>query len=173
MVVVPLISEVKQAWAVAMRALFGSVLISLFLAVPVAIWFVDISRRRGKTILEERHERGAMLVDVELLHSEIDRHNHAAFEEDVAELCPGMTPAQVLKLPFQERKGRGIHHPYALAGIPYPHRMEQSHAMLLGTTGAGKTTQLRSLIAQMRQREDSGSRGSADPGPCLSEQDGR
>ncbi|WP_176599269.1 MULTISPECIES: type IV secretion system DNA-binding domain-containing protein [Sphingobium] len=154
MAVVPAIPEVKQAWAEAMRGLFGSVLISLFLAVPIAIWFVDMSRRRGKTILEERHERGAMLVDVELLRSEVDQHNHAAFEEDVAELCPGMTPEQVLNLPFGERKARGIHHPYSLAGISYPHRMEQSHAMLLGTTGAGKTTQLRSLITQMRQRHD-------------------
>ncbi|WP_242127243.1 type IV secretion system DNA-binding domain-containing protein [Sphingobium sp. Sx8-8] len=154
MAVVPLIPEVKQAWAVAMRVLFCSVLISLFLAVPAAIWFIDISRRRGKTILEERHERGAMLVDVDLLRSEVDQHNHAAFEEDVAELCPGMTPAQVLRLSLRERKARGIHHPYLLAGIPFPHRMEQSHAMLLGTTGAGKTTQLRSLITQMRQRQD-------------------
>ncbi|QOT74519.1 type IV secretion system DNA-binding domain-containing protein (plasmid) [Sphingobium fuliginis] len=154
MPLVPAIPEVKQAWAVAMRGLFGAVLISIFLAVPIAIWFVDMSRRRGKTILEERHERGAMLVDFDLLRSEVDQHNHAAFEEDVAEMCPGMTPSQVLRLPFVERKARGIHHPYVLAGVSYPHRLEQSHTMLLGTTGAGKTTQLRSLITQMRQRQD-------------------
>src|SRR3546814_12397887 len=57
-------------------------------------------------------------------------------------------------LPFTVRKAAGIHHPYKLADIPFPHRLEQSHAMLFGTTGAGKTTQLRDLIVQMRQRQD-------------------
>src|SRR3546814_9325999 len=40
------------------------------------------------------------------------------------------------------------------ADSPLPHRLVQSHAMLFGTTGAGKTTQLRDLIVQMRQRQD-------------------
>jgi energy-coupling factor transporter ATP-binding protein EcfA2 len=33
--------------------------------------------------------------------------------------------------------------------------MEQSHTMLIGTTGSGKTTELRSLVRQMRERQDS------------------
>src|SRR3546814_3152831 len=40
------------------------------------------------------------------------------------------------------------------ADSPLPHRLVQSHAMLFGTTGAGKTTQLRDLTVQMRQRQD-------------------
>jgi hypothetical protein len=28
--------------------------------------------------------------------------------------------------------------PYAMAGIAYPWRLEQTHAMLIGTTGAAK-----------------------------------
>ncbi|AMK20431.1 MULTISPECIES: type IV secretion system DNA-binding domain-containing protein [Sphingobium] len=152
---VPYIPDVIRAWDVAMRGLIGSFLLSIFITVPAAIWFVDISKRRGKSILQERHERGAMLVDVELLRSEIIEHNRIKFEEDVAHLCPGMKPSEVLRLPFAERKGRGIHHPYSLGGIPFPHRLEQSHAMLIGTTGSGKTTELRSLVAQMRERQDS------------------
>uniref|UniRef100_UPI0028BE1D35 type IV secretion system DNA-binding domain-containing protein n=1 Tax=Sphingobium sp. TaxID=1912891 RepID=UPI0028BE1D35 len=155
MPMVPAIPAVKTAWAIAMRGLLGSFFISLFIVMPLSVWFVDISRRRGKSILQERHERGAMLVDVDLLRGEINQHNLKKYEEDVAALCAGLSPAQVLRLPFAERKGRGIHHPYSLAGVPYPHRMEQSHTMLIGTTGSGKTTELRSLVSQMRARADS------------------
>ena len=148
------IPDVIRAWHVAMRGLLGAFLVSVFSAVPLTIWFVDISRRRGRSILQERHERGAMLVDKQILFNEVSQHNHAKFEEE-ARLCfPDLTPRQVLQLPFRERKAGGIHHPYVLAGIPYPHRLEQSHTMLIGTTGSGKTTELRSLVAQMRQRED-------------------
>lgn len=152
---VPYIPDVIRAWTVAMKGLFGSFLLSIFVAIPAAIAFVDISRRRGQSILQERHERGAMLVDVSLLRSEIVEHNRQRFEEDVAQLCPGMMPSDILRLSFVERKGRGIHHPYSLGGLPYPYRLEQSHVMLIGTTGSGKTTELRSLVAQMRERQDS------------------
>jgi len=155
MAAVPYIPEVIEAWAVAMRGLLGAILISIFVTIPVAIWFVDLSHRRGRSILQERHERGAMLVDRAILLAEISEHNRAKFEEDAKSLFPGLTPRQVLALPFRARKDAGIHHPYTLAGIPYPHRTEQSHTMLIGTTGSGKTTELRSLVAQMRERRDS------------------
>ncbi|MCK9549492.1 type IV secretion system DNA-binding domain-containing protein [Aquamicrobium sp.] len=151
---VPDVPAVIAAWAKAMRGLFGAFLLSLLASIPLSIWFVDISRKRGQSILQERHERGAMLVERDILHAEIIAHNRSKFESEAAELFPGSTPAQVLAMPFAQRKEAGIHHPYLLAGIPYPHRMEQSHAMLLGTTGAGKTTQLRSLLEQMRARQD-------------------
>ncbi|MEL0211104.1 MAG: type IV secretion system DNA-binding domain-containing protein, partial [Novosphingobium sp.] len=151
---VPFIPEVQQAWATTMRALIGSLLVSLFVVAPLAIWFIDLSRRRGKTILQERHERGAMLVENGVLQSEIAQHNLASFEDDARKFFPALSPKAVLRLTFQERKAGGIHHPYSLAGVPYPHRMEQSHTMLIGTTGSGKTTELRSLVAQMRDRRD-------------------
>jgi type IV conjugative transfer system coupling protein TraD len=152
---VPYIPEVIKAWTTAMRALVGALLVSIFITVPAAVWFVDISHRRGRSILQERHERGAMLVDRAILLAEISEHNRAKFEEEARSLLPGMTPVQVLAMRFRARKKAGIHHPYTLAGIPYPHRTEQSHTMLIGTTGSGKTTELRSLVSQMRERQDS------------------
>jgi type IV conjugative transfer system coupling protein TraD len=149
------VPAVIAAWAKAMRGLVGAILLSLLATIPLALWFVDISRKRGKSILQERHERGAMLVEREVLHAEVVAHNLREFEAEAAQLLPGSTPAQVRALPFVERKRAGIHHPYILAGIPYPHRLEQSHTMLIGTTGAGKTTELRSLVSQMRARRDS------------------
>ncbi|KEQ53740.1 type IV secretion system DNA-binding domain-containing protein [Sphingobium chlorophenolicum] len=151
---VPYIPAVQKAWATTVHALIGSLLVSIFVVTPLAIWFIDISRRRGKSILQERHERGAMLVVRAVLVSEIAQHNAAKFEEDAHQFFPRLSPAAVLRLPFSERKAGGIHHPYTLAGVPYPHRLEQSHTMLIGTTGAGKTTELRSLVTQMRQRQD-------------------
>ena len=146
---VPYIPEVIRAWDTATRGLLGAFLISIFIAIPTAIWFIDLSHRRGRSILQERHERGAMLVDRALLRAEILEHNQARYEEDVHAHCPGHSPAAVLAMPFRARKEAGIHHPYLLAGIPFPHRTEQSHVMLIGTTGSGKTTELRSLVAQM------------------------
>jgi ABC-type uncharacterized transport system ATPase subunit len=42
--------------------------------------------------------------------------------------------------------------PYRLATIPVPWRLEQSHMMFIGTTGAGKTTELKKLVTQARAR---------------------
>ncbi|MDF0490445.1 type IV secretion system DNA-binding domain-containing protein [Sphingomonas sp. H39-1-10] len=95
-----------------------------------------------------------MLVDRDLLQAEVIEHNRSRFEAEARELFPDLTPRQVLKLPFETRKAGGVHHPYTLAGIPWPYRLEQSHTMLMGTTGAGKTTALRNLIEQMRRRQD-------------------
>ncbi|MBJ7499671.1 MAG: type IV secretion system DNA-binding domain-containing protein [Sphingopyxis sp.] len=154
MAIVQSVPQVEAAWAKALRGILGAILVATFAAIPLGIWFVDLSRRRGKTILQERHERGAMLVDFGLLHAEVVAHNRARFETEARELFPDRTPADVLAMPFAERKAGGIHHPYSLAGVPWPHRLEQSHAMLIGTTGAGKTTELRNLVRQMRQRDD-------------------
>jgi hypothetical protein len=67
--------DVVIAWNKLMRAIWGSLFISLFVAVPIAVWFVDFSKRRGKSILEERHQRGAMLVDGPELAAVINARN--------------------------------------------------------------------------------------------------
>lgn len=145
---------VIDAWTRLMRAFWGSAFMSAFVAVPLTIWFVDASHKRGRGILEERHQRGAMLVDANELSAIISAHNQAEFEKEAQRCFPDKTIAQVLDLDFAERKAGGIHHPYELAGVRYPWRTEQSHTMLIGTTGTGKTTQMRDLIAQMRLRND-------------------
>jgi len=149
------VPAVIAAWAKAMRGLGGAILLSLSAGIPLAMWFISISRKRGHAILQERHERGAMLVERDVLLAEVLAHNLREFETEAAQIFPNATPAQVRAMPFARRKEAGIHHPYLLADIPWPHRLEQSHTMLIGTTGSGKTTALRSLVAQMRQRQDS------------------
>ncbi|WP_458732922.1 type IV secretion system DNA-binding domain-containing protein [Sphingobium xenophagum] len=146
--------DVAIAWNRMMRAVWGSLFISLFLAVPLAVWFVDFSKRRGKSILEERHQRGAMLVDGAELAAVINAHNRAALEQEIAERLPDMSFDEVMAMPLAPRKAADIHHAYSLAGVAFPWRTEQSHTMMIGSTGTGKTTQMRALIAQMRLRRD-------------------
>ena len=129
--------DVVIAWNKLTRAVLGSLFISLFIALPLTVWFVDYSRKRGKAILEERHQRGAMLVDAPALAAAIHEHNRAALIAEVAERLPGKTLEQVLAMPLVERKAAGIHHAYTIAGVPYPWRTEQAHAMMIGSTGTG------------------------------------
>lgn len=152
--VIPYMAEVQWAWAKATRALIGAVSASTLFSLPIIWWFIRMANKRGNEILRERHERGAMLVDKAVLEAEIAAHNRTEFEKSVARMLPGMTPKDVLKMPFAERKAAGIHHPYSLGGVPFPHGLEQSHIILVGTTGAGKTTELRSLVRQARKRGD-------------------
>ncbi|MES3097813.1 type IV secretion system DNA-binding domain-containing protein, partial [Sphingomonas aerolata] len=151
---VPYVPEVILAWHKAVKGFMGSVAIASCITIPLSIWYVDFSARRGKAMIQERHERGAMLVERDLLYSEIAQHNRIEFVKEAAKLFPDKTPEQVLKLKFKARKMGGIHHPYTIAGIPFPHRLEQSHFMTLGTTGSGKTTVFRKLLQEMRERED-------------------
>ncbi len=144
--------EVAHAWSKATRCFFGSAVMSAFIAAPLIVWFVDFSRKRGRAILEERHERGAMLVTRDVLAGEILQHNSAELARECRQLQPPRTVDQIRRMTSSQRRKIGVHRPYLLAGIPYPWRLEQSHTMLIGTTGAGKTTQLRSLVAQMRAR---------------------
>lgn len=146
--------DVVIAWNKLMRAIWGSLFISLFIAVPISVWFVDLSRRRGKAILEERHQRGAMLVDAAELAAVINQHNSAALAQEIAERMPGKTMDDVMKMSFAERKAAGVHHVYNIAGVSFPWRSEQAHTIMIGSTGTGKTTQMRDMIAQMRTRRD-------------------
>jgi len=90
-------------------AIWGSLFISLFIAVPLSAWFVDLSRRRGKAILEERHQRGAMLVDAAELAAVINQHNSAALAQEIAERMPGKTMADVDE--NELRRAQGSRHP--------------------------------------------------------------
>jgi len=156
MFAVPYVPSVQQACAVATRCALAALLGSLFLSVPLTIWFVSISRKRGENILKERHERGAMLVERDVLIEEVRAHNLREFRADCANHKPPLDPVKVAALPIRKRIEKGFHVPYTIAGVPFPHRLEQSHAMLIGTTGSGKTTVLRKIVRQMRARGHSG-----------------
>lgn len=136
---VPYDPYVATASAKALRCLLGSGFMAIFIAAPISIWFIEYSRRRGKSILEERHERGAMLVERDVLRAEIRAHNGNRFAYECSRLDPPREPTDIINLDRQQKRELGIHQPYMIAGVPYPWRLEQSHTMLIGTTGAGKS----------------------------------
>jgi len=146
--------QVVAAWARLTHAMIGSFLVTSGLVVPATWWFVDFSKRRGKSILEERHQRGAMLVDGAELAGVIQTHNHEMLCAEVAQKLPGKSVPEALGMPLVVRKQAGIHHPYSIADVPFPWRTEQAHTIMIGSTGTGKTTQMRDMIAQMRARRD-------------------
>lgn len=143
---------VVEAWARLVKLLIAAVVGSLFLCAPLTIWFVDYSVRRGRDILSERHERGALLVPRKNLLRAVRAYNFLEFRKECTQRNPPIVPAKALKLSISQFAGKGLHAPYSLAAVPYPWRMEQSHAMLIGTTGSGKTTALKQIVAQARRR---------------------
>lgn len=152
---IPYVPDVAVAWDRATNALLGSLFGGTALALAPATWFIVYATKEGAEALDETHERGASLVSRSRLVELIQRFNQAKFEQAAARLFPRLKPAEVKTLPFARRRAAGLHHPYTLGGIPYPYGLEQSHTIVVGTTGAGKTTQLKSLVAEMRARGDS------------------
>lgn len=144
--------DVANAWTKFVRCMIVAFGGSLFFSGPLATWFVRLSQKIGVDILKERHERGAMLVASDVLIGEINAHNAVEFASELTASQPTLTPDQVSALTVAERAAMGIHVPYTMAGIAYPWRLEQTHAMLIGTTGSGKTTQLRKMVLEARER---------------------
>lgn len=149
---VPDYADVAWAWTKFIRCIVVALGAAGFLTGPLANWFVKQSQQIGTDILKERHERGAMLVTSDVLIGEIAANNDNEFRSELAEAHPDLDPLAVARLPIPARSALGVHVPYTIAGVSYPWRLEQTHAMLIGTTGSGKTTQLRALVAEARER---------------------
>ncbi|AJA11632.1 Type IV secretion system protein, TraD, DNA-binding domain (plasmid) [Sphingopyxis fribergensis] len=151
---VPYIPDVQVAWAKLMNALFGSLFFASAGAGAFALWFIPWARDRGESILADHHERGVEIVEYDVLKMMLDRHNLDRVRTRAKEAFPDLTLAQVEALPLAERKAAGVIFPYKIATLPFPYGFEQSHVMLTGTTGTGKTTLIRQLVAQAIERGD-------------------
>ena len=116
---VPFNPLVNAAWQTMMRILFASLVMSAFITAPLTMWYVDFSRKRGKAILQERHERGAMLVTRDILQNEVRAHNNNRFAYECQNLSPPMLPKDVVILNRASKRALGIHQPYKIAGIAW------------------------------------------------------
>ena len=149
---VPDYPDIAIAWTKFLRCILVAALGAGVLTGPLARWFIALSRKIGIDILKERHERGAMRVTAEVLAAEIAVHNEAELRAELAATGSLLDPYKVSEGSIAERVEAGVHVPCTMAGIAYPWRLEQTHAMLIGSTGAGKTTQLKSLVVEARER---------------------
>lgn len=151
---VPYVQDVQVAWAKMTNALLGCFILASIGAGAFAWWYVPWARNRGESILADHHERGVELVDEPDLRTMLERHNLERLRQQAREAFPNLTPEQIAKLSHRERKLAGLLPPYTLATMPFPYGFEQSHVMLVGTTGTGKTTVLRNLVSQALERKD-------------------
>jgi type IV conjugative transfer system coupling protein TraD len=149
---VPSYPDVAWAWSKFLRCIVVAIAGAVFLSGPLAAKFIALSQKIGTDILKERHERGAMLVGTEVLLEEITAHNAGEQRAELTDTHPDLDIAGVERASIVERAAMGLHVPYTMANIPYPWRLEQTHAMLIGTTGSGKTTQLRNIVTEARAR---------------------
>jgi type IV conjugative transfer system coupling protein TraD len=149
---VPLHPDVAAAWSLFLRCLLAALLGATVLTVPITIWFTNMAHERGTDILKERHERGAMLVERDVLVEEIASYNFKNLAGLVERDGRGFDALKVARSSVKTRLTYGFHVPYAIADIPYPFDLERTHGMLIGTTGTGKTTILLRMIEQARER---------------------
>jgi type IV conjugative transfer system coupling protein TraD len=123
-------------------------MLAAFITVPAIAAFAWLAAWFGRRSKESRHERGATLAELPALVTEIEAHNARERASEYRRLVgSGWRYASPAEL-----REAGLYEPYSLAGVPYPWRLEQSHAMLIGTTGTGKTVAMRDLLAQVRAR---------------------
>lgn len=139
---------VLAAWAKLMSAVRAGGTLAAFISVPACAAFAWFAAWFGRRSKESRHERGATLAELPELVSEIEAHNRVQRAKEYSRVLGRSWRFASLS----ERRAAGLYEPYTLAGVPFPWRLEQSHAMLIGTTGTGKTVALRDLLAQIRSR---------------------
>lgn len=139
---------VVRAWEHMTSLAVDALIRAGLLLVPSFALFYWFAARFGSRSKERKHERGAMLVTLPELVGELRDHNR---RERTREL----TEALGWKWRLSGRREIARAFPYVpaqLAAVTYPWRLEQSHAMLIGTTGMGKTVAMSDMIAEARSR---------------------
>ena len=141
-------APVVLAWAKALAALRVGATVAGALIVPLLALFFWFATMFGDHSKQSRHQRGALLAPLPDLRRQIAAHNRAEHRTVMRRrFGPGWRLAGRNAL-----SAAGIHAPYSIGGITYPLGLEQSHTMLVGTTGTGKTVVLRDLLKQSRER---------------------
>ncbi len=138
----------REAVAAFGGALTDALLLSALVLVPLFIAFWWFAERFGERSKQKKHVRGSSLASLPELQTEIARHNA---RERAAEYGKelGWRWRMVGSAALREA---GLYTPAHLAGLTWPWRREQSHAMLVGTTGTGKTVAITELVAEIRTR---------------------
>lgn len=120
---------------------------ALFL-IPAFVLFYGFAARFGRKAKDRKFVRGAQLVDLRELVRRLRRHNR---EKHNLERTAAMGWKWRLCLPWELAKAFS-YRPAHIAGVVYPWRLEQSHAMLVGTTGTGKTVAISAMIEEARAK---------------------
>jgi type IV conjugative transfer system coupling protein TraD len=138
----------KEAMTAFEGAVEAALVTSAWGLVPAFIAFWWVAEHFGWRSKQRKHVRGASLASLAELEGEIDDHNrHERAREYGSNLGWRWRLAGSSAL-----ASAGLYSPAHLAGVSWPWRKEQSHTMLVGTTGTGKTVALFELLSEIRQR---------------------
>lgn len=152
---VPSLTPVVLAWTAMMSAVTGGLVNALIFAVPLNVGWWMVAQKFGADARSEDFQKGAVLASVPDLNRALTAYNQRALAPLYKRLL-GANWRLTLALESQAKlDAAGLYRPYEIAGLPYPAFAEQSHTMLVGSTGKGKTVALRNLVSQMRARGDS------------------
>ncbi|WP_298300401.1 type IV secretion system DNA-binding domain-containing protein [uncultured Erythrobacter sp.] len=141
----PPMKQAITAFEAAVKAAFVT---SAWVLVPGFIAFWWVAEHFGWRSKQRKHVRGASLVSLAELESEIDNHNRIERAREYRQNLGWkwrLAGSSALA-------SAGLYTPAHLAGVSWPWRKEQSHTMLVGTTGTGKTVALFELLSEIRKR---------------------
>lgn len=148
MAVVRNFPPMREAWDLFFATVKQAVVLSTVCLVPLMALFWWVAEHFGEKSKARRHLRGARLVSLPELKADIARHNRGKRALEYGREL-GWKWRLAGRTALQEA---GLYAPAHLAGVSYPWRQEQGHAMLVGTTGMGKTVALFELVDEIRQR---------------------
>ncbi|MBY8335575.1 type IV secretion system DNA-binding domain-containing protein [Alteriqipengyuania sp. NZ-12B] len=138
----------REAVALFRSTAVGALWLAALILAPLFLLFWWVAERFGERSKQKKHVRGAELATLPELKREIERHNRDARSREYGE-----TMGWKWRLAGSSYlRDAGFYAPAHLARVSWPWRLEQSHAMLVGTTGTGKTVVLTELADEIRQR---------------------
>ena len=138
----------REAVALFRSAVISALWLAGFILAPLCALFWWVAERFGEKSKQKKHVRGAELATLRDLSREIAAHNRDARSREYGDaLGWRWRLAGSASL-----RNAGFYSPAHLAGVSWPWRLEQSHAMLVGTTGTGKTVVLTELTREIRER---------------------
>ncbi|CAH0496007.1 type IV secretion system DNA-binding domain-containing protein [Novosphingobium sp. CECT 9465] len=139
---------IVRAWSHMTGLAVHALMVSGLLLVPLFVLWYWLASLYGKVAKQRKHERGSKIATMRELVRQVRDFNRQEQRKE-------WRAALGWRWIFCSRTELAKAFPYkpsSIAGIPYPWRLEQSHAMLIGTTGMGKTVALSDMVAQARAR---------------------
>lgn len=147
---------VRNSWDLLISTIITALTFTAIVGVPVCFGYTWASRQIGNKALRRNHERGATLASIGELIARVNAYNDATGKpERRTEFRRIYGRFWWMYAPFAKRDElleAGMYQPYQVAGVPFPWRAEQTHMFAVGTTGTGKSTMMRDLLAQIRER---------------------
>jgi type IV conjugative transfer system coupling protein TraD len=145
------VSALQKFW----RYLGAAMLFSSGGSLFFAYFYGGVAVRRGNEMLKDHHKRGAHLVEAVVLRNAILAENEVKMAIRAKEIWKDKPVEEVMKFSMKTLNNARYHIPYSIAGVPFPYGYEQTHTMIVGTTGTGKTVIFKDIITQIRKRGQS------------------